>query len=179
MSSAHPRYAELSAFEKTGEHHAWDFFGAGDERGTLNFITPEAVRAAAVDRKDTARVLVWADDEHRVLAYVAVAPIQIERGTLPSRLARGNPDAIPAVLLARLALDQRLHGRGLGKVLLHDALATLADAVTRVGGRYIVVDAIDDAAAEFYRRHGFRPSFDPHRLVLRATAVVASFDRSG
>ncbi len=135
--------------------------------------------ALTVDRKDTARVLVWADDEHRVLAYVAVAPIQVERGTLPSRLARGNPDAIPAVLLAKLALDQRLHGRGLGKVLLHDALATLADAITRVGGRYIVVDAIDDAAAEFYRRHGFRPSFDPHRLVVRATDVVASFDRSG
>ncbi len=52
MSSAHPRYAELSAFEKTGEHHAWDFFGAGDERGTLNFITPDAVRAAAAEVRD-------------------------------------------------------------------------------------------------------------------------------
>ena len=41
-----PRYADLPVFEKTGEHHAWKCFGAGDEIGTMNFIGPEQVRAA-------------------------------------------------------------------------------------------------------------------------------------
>lgn len=47
--NAHPAYSELPAFEKTGERHAWEFFPEDDELGTLNFLTPETVRAAAAE----------------------------------------------------------------------------------------------------------------------------------
>lgn len=42
-----PSYADLPAFEKTGERHAWDVFGEGDQLGTINLLTPERVLAAA------------------------------------------------------------------------------------------------------------------------------------
>lgn len=42
-----PRYADLPAFEKTGEKHAWGVFGPGDQLGTINLLTPERVLAAA------------------------------------------------------------------------------------------------------------------------------------
>lgn len=44
-----PRYDDLPAFEKTGARHAWGVFGQDDEVGSLNWITPEAVRAAAAE----------------------------------------------------------------------------------------------------------------------------------
>jgi kynurenine formamidase len=42
-----PRYGELPAFEKTGDHYNWGVFGDGDQLGTLNFLTSERVKRAA------------------------------------------------------------------------------------------------------------------------------------
>ncbi len=42
-----PSYNELPVFEKTGERHAWGVFGAGDQLGTINLLTPERVVAAS------------------------------------------------------------------------------------------------------------------------------------
>jgi len=47
LPSTFPRYDALPAFEATGDRHAWDVFGRGDQLGTLNFLTPERVRRAA------------------------------------------------------------------------------------------------------------------------------------
>lgn len=44
---AMPRYDELPMIEKTGARYAWDVFGAEDQLGTLNLITPQVVAAAA------------------------------------------------------------------------------------------------------------------------------------
>ncbi|MGH9126970.1 MAG: hypothetical protein ACRDZ8_19930 [Acidimicrobiales bacterium] len=57
--------------------------------------------------------------------------------------------------MARLALDRSLHGNRLGSQLLASALMRTAVGARDLGGRYVVVDAIDDAAASFYRHHGF------------------------
>jgi kynurenine formamidase len=42
-----PSYANLPAFEKTGERYAWGVFGEGDQLGTINLLTPERVLAAS------------------------------------------------------------------------------------------------------------------------------------
>ena len=47
MSNPIPLYADLPVIEETGEHHSWDVFGRSDELGTLNFLRPETVAAAA------------------------------------------------------------------------------------------------------------------------------------
>lgn len=81
----------------------------------------------------------------------------------------------PRILLARLALDVSLQGRGLGTDLLLDALSRAAEAAEIVGGRLIVVDAIDADAARFYEHHGFHavPS-RPARLFRKASDVAAA-----
>lgn len=43
----YPTYAQLPVFEATGARHAWDVFGRDDELGSLNWITPAAIAAAA------------------------------------------------------------------------------------------------------------------------------------
>jgi GNAT superfamily N-acetyltransferase len=131
------------------------------------WLRREAERA---DRQDTARTYVWADEAHRVVAYYSVAPSQVRRDGLP-RSASGGHSVVPAYLLARLALDRSLHGRGLGSYLLFDALEVILRAIEATSGRLVVVDAIDERAVEFYRHHGFQRVGGTNRLFLRAASL--------
>ena len=97
----------------------------------------------------------------------------LQRDDLPARVGRGGPRQIPGVLLARLALDQVLHGRGLGGALLANALARVVAATDTIEARFVVVDAIDEAAARFYEHHGFLAIPDTRRLIAKVSDVAA------
>lgn len=102
----------------------------------------------------------------RVVGYHALAMGSIERTRAPSRLGRGQPDPVPVLVLARLALDRAEQGTGLGGDLLLDALVRAVAGARQFGARAVVVDAIDDRAGEFYRYHGFLP-LEGRRLSRR------------
>lgn len=70
---------------------------------------------------------------------------------------RGLPrhDRIPAFLIGRLARDLSMKGKGLGELLLLDAITRLC--AVEAAGRMIGVDPIDDHALGFYARYGFAP----------------------
>jgi len=68
-------------------------------------------------------------------------------------------------LLARLAVDKNEKGTGLGKALLKDALARIAQAADIVGARAVLVHAIDEPARKFYEHFDFEPS-PVHELQL-------------
>ncbi|HHH10484.1 MAG TPA: GNAT family N-acetyltransferase [Sorangium sp.] len=123
----------------------------------------------------TARTFVWHRNDPCVVAYFSLAAHLVVRADLPKRLGRGAPNAIPAVLLARLALDQSLHGRGLGGELLWDALSRACAAADIAAARVVVVDAIDAAAAAFYRHHGFTAVDDvPYRMFQKVGDIAAA-----
>jgi GNAT superfamily N-acetyltransferase len=164
----------MRRLERLADRHQVDEFDCGN--AALDRWLRESARTA--DRKGVARVYVWAESDGRVAAYAAIAPHVIERESVPRRLGRGDPDQIPAVLVAKLALDKGLHGRGLGSQLLIGVLGVIAEAADRAGGRYVVVDAADQSAAAFYQRHGFRAGPDPDRLVLRVADILATFQRA-
>lgn len=155
--------------ERLGPGHDLGRFRCGN--ATLDaWLADHALHA---QRAGTARTYVWVDEAGEVVAYYALVPHTIERAQLPTKIGRGSPDVVPAVLLARLALAETLHGRGLGAELVADALGVALDAMARVGGRLVVVDAIDDAAAGFYVHLGFVPvPGDPHRLVMKASTAA-------
>lgn len=134
--------------------------------------------AASSDGRNITRTHVWTrrhDRTRRVVAYYATMPYVIERDALTRKDGRGLTDHIPCYLLARLALDQSLRGQQLGSVLLAEALRRMAISSAGVGGRLIVVDAIDDRAAFFYQQHGFEalPS-DSRRLTLRVKDLAGT-----
>ncbi|MGI8686916.1 MAG: GNAT family N-acetyltransferase [Acidimicrobiales bacterium] len=104
--------------------------------------------------------------EGTVVGYYALAMGSVEHRVAPSRLRRGQPDPVPVLLLARLALDRREQGAGLGADLLLDALLRAIAGSRQYGARAVVVDAIDERAGAFYRYHGFRP-MGQHRLYRR------------
>jgi GNAT superfamily N-acetyltransferase len=157
--------------EAIGDHHDLTRFSSGNE--TLDAWLRE--QAARAHRNGVARTTVWAaPDDPTVVAYHAIAPTQLARADLPSRAMSAGYSMLPGFLIGRLALDQSLQGEGLGSHLLLDALEHIIDAADLVGGRVIVVDAIDAAAEAFYVRHEFQPIKGTSRLVMKiATAREA------
>jgi GNAT superfamily N-acetyltransferase len=108
----------------------------------------------------------------RVAGYFSLSTVSVARASvtqLPA-LDRLPRFPVPGVLLARLAVDARVQGQGLGRYLLEEALGLtlqLAGAGP-VGFRLLVTDAIDADAARFYERFGLvRLSEEyPCRMVL-------------
>ena len=86
----------------------------------------------------------------------------------PERLTKGLArHPVPIMLLARLAVDQRWHGRGIGKALLKDALQRTLQAADIAGIRAFVVHAKDEEAQRFYRHFDFIPfPIDPLQLFV-------------
>jgi len=124
------------------------------------------------DNRNLTRTYVWHRGARLVIAYYTLMPCFIERETLTKKQGRGLPERISAYLIARLALDRGLQGRRLGSQLLASALTRAAIGARDLGGRYVIVDAIDDAAGSFYRHHGFEPIRGrPDRLVLATRAL--------
>ena len=82
---------------------------------------------------------------------------------------------MPAVFLARLAVDRSAQGTGLGANLLRDALHRVGEAAASVGFEVVVVHAIDGDAATFYRYFGFVPFMDhPLHLFLTTQDLLAT-----
>jgi GNAT superfamily N-acetyltransferase len=108
----------------------------------------------------SARTYVVHDEvQGRVVGYHAIAAASVTPDEATSRAARGMPrHPIPAILLARLAVDSSAQGRGLGAWLLRDAMLRTLSAADEVGIRVLLVHAIDERAAAFYERHGFEAS---------------------
>ena len=136
-----------------------------------DWLQRQAHRAQAAG---TARTYVWVQSgSGEVLAYFSIAPTQVARSEVPRSLT-GGYTLIPGYLLARLALDRRLQGQGLGSELLVDALERIVDAAQVGGGRLIVVDAMDDEAHAFYRRHDFVAVDGTSRLYVKVATARAA-----
>ncbi len=117
-------------------------------------------------------VLTERDDITALLGYYTLSASSVELNDLPPEVQKqaGRYPLVPAVLLGRLAVDQRARGRGLGAVLLADALRRALQ--TGVGVKLVVVDALDDAAAGFYAHHGFQRFADIRmRLYIAMTTL--------
>lgn len=157
--------------EALNEEHDLERFDSGVEP-LDRWLRSSATQA---QRMRTARTFVWHESDRVVLAYFSLAAHLVVRAELPKRVGRGSPDAIPSVLLARLALDRSLHGRGLGGELLWDALSRACAAADIAAARVVVVDAIDGDAAAFYQHHGFTAVPDnPNRLVQKVSEIAAA-----
>jgi ribosomal protein S18 acetylase RimI-like enzyme len=158
----------IAAVEPLDERHDLSHFQSGSpdfDRWLIDHSTTA--------RGQGVRTYVALDDEGNVIGYVAIAPQAVERSELPSRIARGAPSRIPAVLLAKLARDVRFRGTGLGSELLVEALVVIVGPARQVGGRLVVVDAVDDAAVRLYEAHDFVsvPSVEQRLIMKLSTAA--------
>jgi GNAT superfamily N-acetyltransferase len=137
-------------------------------------------RALANQRQGFTAVIV-VHEERRVAGYYDLAPTAVLPTAMPSSVRTGQPPSpVPCLLLGQLATDQAWVGRGVGTALLAHALQRCVLGARLIGGRAVVVNALDDAAAAFWLRRGFLPSKnDPLVLFRSIPDVAASLEAAG
>lgn len=126
------------------------------------------------DRDHLSRTWVAVDHgkpEPRIAGFFSLAAASLERGlVVTGDLDRLPRFPLPGVLLARLAVDQRVQGQGVGTWLFDEALRrTIALAADGpIAFRVLITDAKDERAAVFYERRGMTRLTDgtwPCRMV--------------
>jgi GNAT superfamily N-acetyltransferase len=131
-------------------------------------------RALANQEKGFTVVMV-VHDAGRAVGYYGLAPTAVVPTVMPRRVRTGQPpDPVPCLLLGQLATDTAYAGRGIGTGLLKHALARCVAGARLIGGRALVVHALDDQAAAFWRRRGFLPSKDDPLTLFRSLADIAT-----
>jgi len=130
-------------------------------------------RALSNQEKGFTAVMVVHEVGH-VVGYYGLAPTAVVPNVLPRSIRTGQPpDPVPCLLLGQLATDINWAGRGIGTGLLKHALERCVHAASLVGGRALMVNAVDDEAAAFWRRRGFLPSRDDPLVLFRSIADIA------
>jgi GNAT superfamily N-acetyltransferase len=97
-------------------------------------------------------------DGLRVVGYYSIATGGVERTKTPGKVRRNQPEMVPVIVLARLAVDRTCERRGLGSQLLRDAIVRSVRIADQVGVRAILVHALHQEARQFYLRFDFEPS---------------------
>lgn len=118
-------------------------------------------------RRRVGNCFVVVDSTDTIAGYYTFAATSVPLGELPSDTARKLPPYpnVPAGLVGRLAVDEQFQRRGLGAAMIADAVSKAKHAAPAIFA--LVVDAKDENAAGFYRRHTFRPLVGrPLRLFL-------------
>jgi GNAT superfamily N-acetyltransferase len=108
-------------------------------------------------------------DDHAIAGYHTLGAAQFSFQDLPESLRRRLPSyPIPAVRLARLAVDKRFQGQGLGELFLGDAANRATLAADQIGIHLLVVDAKDASAATFYAKYGFQALQGVNQVMVMA-----------
>lgn len=131
-------------------------------------------RALSNQEKGFTAVIV-VHEMNRVIGYYGLAPTAIVPSLLPRSIRTGQPpDPVPCLLLGQLATDRNWIGKGIGTGLLKHALQRCVAAASLIGGRALVVNAVDGEAAAFWARRGFLPSKDDPLVLFRSIADIAA-----
>jgi GNAT superfamily N-acetyltransferase len=163
----------LSPIEKLAKEHDFSVFDCGKpplndwlKRFALTNQQNDSARTFAICRAG------------RVVGYYSLSAGSVRKEESPARIAKGlAAHPVGVILLARLAVDLTERGAGLGKRLLVDALMRAMAAADAIGARAILVHAMDDEAAEFYKHFGFEASpLDPKRLMLLMKDLRATLE---
>jgi GNAT superfamily N-acetyltransferase len=156
----------------------------GDQRGDFrcgvasldSWLTEHS---SAADAVGSARTYAVVDEgEKRIVGYYALTVASLERDEASGRASRGMPrHPIPAMLLARLAVDGSAQGEGVGAMLLADAIGRTLLVAEETGIRLLLVHAIDEEAKGFYLHYGFEASpSDPLNLQLLTKDIRATME---
>ena len=154
----------LSAPETLTEAHDLSQFACG-KPSLDNWLR---TRALSNQRKGFTAVMV-VHEAGRVVGYYGLAPTAVVPASLPRSIRTGqSPDPLPCLLLGQLATDQEWRGKGIGTGLLKHALQRCVQGASLIGGRALIVNAVDAEAAAFWLRRGFLPLKDDPMVLARS-----------
>ena len=123
---------------------------------------------------------VYTDDETNCIqGYYTLSNNSIPLSSFPSPIKRKLPQSyksIPTTLLGRLAVDKKAKGKGLGKILLIDALKRSYELSKEIGSFAVVVDPIDREAELFYERYDFIKLPDSAKMFIAIKTLKELFE---
>ena len=128
--------------------------------------------------KGFTRVMVVCHDL-RIVGFYGLAPTAVPPAILSRAVRTGRPpDPVPCILLGQLAVDRIYGGKGIGSALLRHALERCVMASESIGGRAVIVRAIDRDAEAFWKSCGFIPALSDSSVLFRSMADIASWVES-
>lgn len=135
------------------------------------------LRSRALRNQDTgdSRTFVLTENG-AVIGFYALTTASAVRTGLPGSLRRNAPDPVPLLLLGQLAVDAAHAGRGIGRMLLRDAMLRVIRLSGQVGFRALATHPIDAEAERYYLRYGFTavPDSQPRLMVLPLQRLLAA-----
>ncbi len=147
----------------TGSHNRQEF-DSGDQE--LNDWLQRVARQHQEKGLSKTFVATHESMPDHIYGYYALTLAELENRHLPEARRKKLPRRIPGVRLGRLAVHKQYHGKGLGELLLVDALTRARRIHTEAGGIGLFVDAIDEQAAGYYLRFGFEAAPDNPLLLF-------------
>jgi GNAT superfamily N-acetyltransferase len=110
------------------------------------------------DRLSIGKTFVALDRENNFAGYLTLSAAQLDKASLPEPIQARLPRyPVPALRIARLAVDLKMQGQGAGAWLLKQALEKALHIADVAGIFAVIVDAIDEKARDFYQKYGFIP----------------------
>lgn len=162
--------------EPLGAHHDRTAFTCGEESLDRYLHT----QAGQDVRRKANAVFVLVDPAAAgcILGFYTLCVTALAQGDVPEAVRRYLPryPLVSATLIGRLAVARDKQGQRLGAILLADALRRALWSAETVGSSMVVVDALDDRAALFYRAHGFVQLTDSPRLILPMRLIAQMLD---
>lgn len=125
-------------------------------------------------KKRVAVAFVLTPDGKTIAGYYTLSQYSVELDAIPQETARKLPKypVVPATLIGRLAVSTAFRGRGLGELLLMDALNRCLAGSKHVASAAVIVDAKDGAVVAFYRRYGFMELPKITKRLFRPMATI-------
>jgi len=132
-------------------------------------------------RKDLSACYVLTDNADRVIAYYTLSGNTIPQEGIPNDLLKKlklPPSYIdlPAVLLGRLAVDQKHKCKRYGELLLMDALQRCLILSSQLGTLAVIVDPIDGESKSFYQKYGFLSLKDSEKMFIPMITIKELFN---
>lgn len=148
----------------TGGHELGPFHCSEE---ALDFWLKSTARHAQSAR--VAHTFVWesAENSAQVVAYYSLSAHLIRRAEVRNVMGSGLGRYVPATLIGKLALDESLHGQGLGKRLVVDALNRIIEStMSGPASAAVLIHAHSNRARQLYESLGFRQVSDGGNAML-------------
>ena len=165
--------------EPISKKHGREGFDCGEE--ALNEFLQRYARKSHELGGSKTFLAIDDSDKANILGFYSLSPASVEYARTPEIARRGLArHDVPGFRLARLAVDRRVQGQGLGGQLLLAAGRRCLLAAAEVGGVVMVIDAKNEKVAGWYASYGAVPLLDaPLSLLLPLSTIEPALKKAG
>ncbi len=162
--------------EILNSNHRKQEFSCGKEM-LDNYLKKQANQD--IKRKLSACFVLNDEETNLLKGYYTLANNSIPQNLIPTEFRKKLPKSyisIPTTLLGRLAIDNRFQGKGIGMLLLIDALKRSYEISKSIGSFAVIVDPLDKDAEKFYNKYGFINLPDSGKMFLPMNTIKTLFE---